>query len=95
MNFTKVGDVVPGICGCSAPPYPAVGVVSSGTPNFTESGVPIATMSSLVLFPCGTSTIIAIGTNWIDSGLSLSRTGDQVVGCGSGVTIGTSIHMYL
>ena len=95
MNFAKVGDSVPGICGCSAPPFPASGLIISGTPNFIEAGLPIAMNTGMVLFPCGTSTIIATGFNWIDVGLALARTGDQAVGCGTGTIIGSSQHINL
>lgn len=95
MNFTKIGDVVPGVCTCATPPFPATGLVSSGTMNFTETGIPIATNTSLVTFPCGISSIISANVNWLDMGLSLSRTGDQVVGCGVGITIGSSQHIQL
>lgn len=95
MNFVRISDVVPGVCNCSVPPFPATGIVSSGTMNFTEMGLPIATNTSMVIFPCGTSTIISTNFNWLDTGLGLSRTGDQVVGCGTGVTIGTSQHIFL
>ena len=95
MNFAKVGDVALGICVCAYPPYPATGSVVTGSPNFLEAGIPIAIMNSMVTFPCGTSTIISANFNWIDLGLGLSRTGDQVVGCGIGTTIGTSQHIQL
>lgn len=95
MNFTKVGDSVPGMCLCAPTPFPATGVVTSGTTNFLEGGVFIATNTSMVTFPCGTSIIISSNIGWLDIGLGLSRLGDNVVGCGSGVTIGTSQHIQL
>ena len=95
MNFAKVGDVALGICVCAYPPYPATGSVVTGSPNFLEAGIPIAIMNSMVTFPCGTSLIIATDFNWIDIGLPLARTGDQVVGCGMGTVIGSSMHIHL
>lgn len=95
MNFTRIGDVVPGTCVCAYPPFPATGMVATGTMNFTEMGLMIATNTSMVTFPCGTSIIVSANFNWLDIGLGLSRTGDQVVGCGMGTTIGTSQHIQL
>ena len=95
MNFVKVGDSVPGVCVCAYPPFPATGLVMMGTPNFIELGMPIAMNTGMVMFPCGTSTIIATGFNWIDVGLALARTGDQVTGCGIGTVIGSSQHINL
>lgn len=86
--YTKIGSVAVGTCVCVVPPitpFPATGVVISGTPQFLELGVPVAVAgTSLVMFPCGTSTIIPISPNFLVGGVPVSSPGDTTIGCGMG-----------
>jgi hypothetical protein len=89
MIVAKVGDVAPGMCMCvpyPPGPYPATGVVMTGSALVSTTGIPIADASSIVMYPCGTSVIIATGVNL----LMAARTGDVVTGCGVGTLTGTS-----
>lgn len=93
MNAAKVGDTVIGICLCVPTPpgpFPATGIITTGSSMLTTTGLPIAITGSLVMFPCGTATIIASNPRVLDTALSVARTGDQVTGCATGTVVGTS-----
>lgn len=93
MNVGIVGSIAPGICYCvpSPPgPYPATGVVVSGVPTHFTSGVPNATVSSLVMYPCGSSVINSGSVMYFANGLPLAHTSSSVSGCGVGVLVGTA-----
>ncbi len=86
--YTKVGSVAMGTCVCVVPPvtpFPATGVVISGDPNFLQEGLPVAVAgTSMVMFPCGTSTIIPTKTDFLLGGVPVSSPGDTTIGCGMG-----------
>ena len=94
MLVAKVGDVAPGICVCvpyPVPPYPATGVVMTGSSTITSSGIPLAVAGlSIVVYPCGTSIIAPLGPNLSNAGMPLAKTGCVVSGCGNGTLIGTT-----
>lgn len=94
MIVAKVGDVAPGTCVCvpvPPGPFPATGVVMSGSSIMTTTGLPIAVSGlSVVMFPCGTSVIVPGTPSLLDMGAPVAKTGDMVTGCGIGTLIGTS-----
>lgn len=87
MNVAKVGDIVIGTCICANPPYPDVGVISSGFPGLLETGSPAAHLGSSVTFSCGSSTIISGTPGEITAGGLLARSGDSATGCGVGTVV--------
>lgn len=94
MLLAKVGDVVPGVCVCVPTPpgpFPATGVVMTGTPLMTHAGMPIAMVGlSIIMFPCGPSVITAGAMNFNIGGMMAGRLGSPVTGCGIGTLIGSS-----
>jgi len=86
--YTKVGSIAIGTCVCVVPPvtpFPATGVVVNGHQQFLDTGIPVATAGlSLVMFPCGTSTIIPALSVFLLAGPPVSSPGDTTVGCGMG-----------
>ena len=91
MLIAKVGDVASGTCVCATNPFPATGVVTSGSPMVSTTGIPIALgQLSIVLFPCGTSTIMSPAINFTTGGIPVSKNGDSVLGCGNGILTATS-----
>lgn len=91
MILSKIGDTAIGTCVCSPSPFPAVGIVMTGSTQVISGGMPIAQGGiSIVMFPCGTSVIIPMGVSFISGGVPLAKLGDTVVGCGNGILMGTS-----
>jgi len=94
MIVAKVGDVVPGMCLCvpvPPGPYPATGIVMTGSPTLTTTGIPIAMSSiSVVMYPCGTSIIVAGAPSILSASMPVAKSGDVVSGCGSGTLMGVS-----
>lgn len=91
MWVSKVGDIAMGTCVCASNPFPATGVVTSGSAMISTTGIPIAVGNfSIVTFPCGTSTIISPQISLKTAGMSVSKSGDSVVGCGNGTLVSQS-----
>lgn len=85
MLVARIGDCVVGTCVCSSPPYPDIGVISTGDPMHIDYGSPVARIGDSVTFSCG-SSVIVMGTPMdISGGTPVARIGDSVVGCGMGV----------
>ena len=86
--YTRIGSVAVGTCICVVPPivpFPATGVVVTGDPKFLQEGLPVAVGGmSIVMFPCGTSIIVPIKTDFLLGGIPVSSPGDTTVGCGMG-----------
>lgn len=96
MIVSKMGDMAMGTCVCAPSPFPAAGIVMTGTSQLITSGTPAAQAGiSIVMFPCGTSVIIPSGVSFISGGVPLAKLGDTVVGCGNGVLMGTSTIISL
>lgn len=99
MIVAKVGDVAPGMCVCvpvPPGPFPATGVVTTGSPLFLTSGMPIAVAGlSIVMYPCGTSMVVPSSVSLLIAGVSAAEMGNTVIGCGMGTLIGTSTIMSL
>lgn len=97
MQLTKMGDLVVGTCLCVPTPpgpFPAVGVVSVALPMTFDSGIPIAGLGNIAIFPCGTATIVGPGSvSFMVGGIVASKTGDSVVGCATGTVIATGTIM--
>ena len=89
--YTKIGSVAMGTCVCVVPPitpFPATGVVINGNSQFLDMGIPVAVGGlSLVMFPCGTSTIVPVKTDFLLGGAPVSSPGDSTIGCGMGTII--------
>lgn len=91
MWVSKVGDIAMGTCVCATNPFPATGVVTSGSALVSTTGIPISLGGfSIVTFPCGTSTIISPQVSFRTGGISVSKNGDSVAGCGNGVLVAQS-----
>ena len=92
MLAAKVGDVAPGTCVCATSnPYPATGVVTTGSAQLLTAGTPVALgVSSIVMFPCGTSIITATSVSLLTTGMQVARMGDVVSGCGNGTLTASS-----
>ena len=67
----------------------------SGDTVHIDSGMPVARVSDIVTFSCGTGVIISGTPTDISTGLMVARTGDQVTGCGQGVISSTSLHITM
>lgn len=94
MNLGLVGSTAFGTCICATNPYPAVGIVISGSPLYMENGLPVATVGSVLVFPCGSSVITTGSVMEFSTGLPVALTGSVVVGCGNGVLLGTAPLSY-
>lgn len=95
MLFARIGDSVIGTCLCSTPPYPDVGIISTGDPLHLDTGQPVARIGDTAIFSCGTA-IITTGTALdISSGQPVARTGDMVSGCATGSIVSASIHLTM
>lgn len=95
MLFARIGDSVIGTCLCATPPYPAVGVISTGDPMHIDMGMPVARIGDMAIFPCG-SAVITTGTPMdISTAMPVARMGDVVAGCATGTIISTSIHITI
>lgn len=95
MLFARINDIVMGVCVCAYPPYPDIGVITSGDTVHIDSGMPVARVSDIVTFSCGTGVIISGTPTDISTSLMVARTGDQVTGCGQGVITSTSLHITM
>jgi len=96
MLTIRIGDIAAGICPCPPAMCPAVGVVATGNMMNIDTGMPIARLGDMVMFPCG-SFIIMIGTPMdIEAGLPASTIGTSCVGAGTGiVTTGNPTHIQM
>lgn len=94
MNLGLVNSTAFGTCVCSPNPYPAVGLVISGSPLYMENGLPVATVGSVLIFPCGSSVITTGSVMEFSTGLPVALTGSVVVGCGNGILLGTAPLSY-
>ena len=95
MLFARINDIVMGVCVCAYPPYPDIGVITSGDFTDIDTGLPVARVTDIVTFSCGTGVIISGTPTDISTGLMVARTGDQVTGCGQGVISSTSLHITM
>lgn len=93
MLFARINDIVVGTCVCATPPYPDIGIITSGDPIHLDIALPVARVTDIVTFSCGTGIITTGSFTDISSGLPVARTGDTVVGCGNGTIVSTSIHI--
>lgn len=87
MLVARIGDCVIGTCVCANPPYPDIGVISTGDMMHIDYGSPVARIGDTVTFSCGTSVIVSGTPTDISWGPTMARIGDSVTGCGMG-TIG-------
>lgn len=87
MLVARIGDCVIGTCVCAYPPYPDIGVISTGDMMHIDYGSPVARIGDTVTFSCGTSVIVSGTPTDISWGPTMARIGDSVTGCGMG-TIG-------
>jgi uncharacterized Zn-binding protein involved in type VI secretion len=94
MNLGLVSSIAFGTCTCTPIPYPAVGLVISGSPLYMENGLPVATVGSVLIFPCGSSIITTGSVMEFSTGLPVALTGSVVVGCGNGILLGTAPLSY-
>ena len=90
-----VGDTVVGVCVCADPPYPDVGVISSGDPIHIDMGRIVARVGDTVTFSCGTSTIVSGTITDISTGSIVAKSGDAVTGCGNGTIISNSLNISI
>lgn len=96
MLIVGVGDVVVGMCTCSSPPYPDIGVIAMGDPMHIDIGKPVARIGDTVTFSCGVSTIVTGTPTDISTGSMVARMGDMVAGgCGNGTIIASSINITI
>lgn len=95
MLIARVGDVAVGMCTCSSPPYPDVGVITVGDPMHIDMGSPVARLGDIVTFSCGAGTIVTGTPMHTSAGPLVSRTGDAVTGCGNGTIISSSINLSM
>lgn len=94
MILARVGDVVVGICYGPDGPYPATGVITTGSPRNVETGTPVSRVSDAVMWPCGISIIVTGSPRYIESGVPVARIGDSVQGIGTGIiTTGSPRYM--
>lgn len=93
MLFARISDIAIGMCTCSSPPYPDIGIISTGDPIHIDIGLPVARVSDIVTFTCGTGIIVTGSFTDISTGLPVARTGDQVMGCGQGTIVSKSVHV--
>ena len=93
MGISIVGEIVSGVCTCSPVPYPATGVITTGDPIFTSSGIPVANNVSIIMFPCGTAIPLPIIPEVILSGEIIVGTGSPIMGCATGVLLGLNFQM--
>lgn len=95
MLFARVNDIVMGICVCADPPYPDIGVITSGDATHLDIGLPVARVTDIVTFSCGTGVIVSGTPTDISTSLITARMGDHVTGCGQGVISSTSTHITM
>lgn len=95
MLISKIGDSVVGICGCSSPPYPDVGIITVGDPTHIDMGSLVGRVGDSVTFSCGVSTIVSGTPMHISGGTIVARTGDNAVGCGTGTIISSSMNVTM
>lgn len=94
MILSRVGDIVVGICNWPDGPKPATGIITSGSPRALESGMPVARITDIVMWPCGTSVIVTGSPRHLEGGLPVARIGDTVTGIGVGtITTGSPRHL--
>lgn len=95
MLCARINDIVMGICVCAIPPYPDIGVISSGDATYMDSNMPVARVNDIVTFSCGSGVIISGTSNEISASSMIARNGDQVTGCGQGVISSTSTNITM
>ena len=86
-------SIAVGTCYCVPTPpgpYPATGIIITGSPDSFESGMNVAFTTSSVIFPCGSSTIITGSSQFLKNGNLVARTSDSVTGCGVGTIVGSA-----
>ena len=93
MLISRVGDTVVGMCTCSTPPYPDVGVISMGDSMHIDIGSLVGRVGDTVTFSCGVATIVSGTPMDISGGTMVARTGDSVTGCGNGTIVSQSINI--
>ena len=42
MLFARINDIVMGVCVCAYPPYPDIGIITTGDVTHTDTGMPVA-----------------------------------------------------
>ena len=72
MLFARINDIVMGVCVCADPPYPDIGVITSGDTVHIDSSMPVARVSDIVTFSCGTGVIISGTPTDISTSLMVS-----------------------
>lgn len=95
MLMAGVGDCVVGVCTCSSPPYPDVGIISTGDFSHIDMGRMVARIGDTVTFSCGTSAIVSGTATDISTGSIVARAGDAVTGCGNGTIVSSSTNISL
>lgn len=90
MQIARVGDVVVGTCCCHSNP-PCIGVtgmIASGSPLSSASGLSIGRMGDVVIFSCGHTGVIVSGSPMSTAdGLGIARIGDVTAGCVVGTIV--------
>ena len=95
MLMARVSDTVVGMCTCSTPPYPDVGIISVGDPMHIDMGSPVARIGNTVTFSCGVASIVSGTPTDISGGTLVARTGDSATGCGNGTIVSSSIDISM
>lgn len=90
MMVAKIGDSVVGVCVCSDPPYPDVGIIGGGSPLWFDMSPGVARLGDPVIFSCGSSTIVSGSMMDFNIAPGVARMGDSVSGCGNGTIVATS-----
>ena len=96
MLTVRIGDVALGMCPCPPAMCPSVGIVATGSFTNFDSGLPLARLGDIVMFPCG-SFIISMGLPTdIEELLPATTIGAPCVGAGSGLIVtGNPTHIQI